>query len=191
MSEFEDTGSEGTEVGKDEQDCSKSERGASEEKSGHQDSREDEGNQVLDSQQVQVAGECEKKADKQDLKDAGEVVSGDKSHDVETNQSTKNKLSSSESLDKKGDEKHETAGNTDETQTAENIRREPRTEDDKPAEEECFTTVPDRKTEEKMLAKVPESSDNVQQPQDEVNLLFSETLQKVTEVSAKNTKQPG
>ncbi|XP_013860512.1 neurofilament medium polypeptide [Austrofundulus limnaeus] len=183
MSEFEDTGSEGTEAGKDECDRSKSEKGPGEEESGHQDSRDDEGNQMLDGQQVQVVGECEKKEDTIDLKEAGEVQSGEKSHDGDINQSTQNKLPASESLDEKGDEKHETAGNTDETQTAENIKGDARREDDEPAEEECFTTAPDRETEDKTLAKVPESSDNVHQPRDEVNLLVSETPQKATEVS--------
>ncbi|XP_014887908.1 neurofilament light polypeptide-like [Poecilia latipinna] len=63
MSEFEETGSEETDVGKDEQECGKSEKGGSEEEGDHQDSREDEGNQMSDGQQSQVASdeklECE------------------------------------------------------------------------------------------------------------------------------------
>ncbi|XP_008427643.1 neurofilament light polypeptide-like [Poecilia reticulata] len=55
MSEFEETGSEETDVGKDEQECGKSEKGGSEEEGDHQDSREDEGNQMSDRQQSQVA----------------------------------------------------------------------------------------------------------------------------------------
>lgn len=183
MSEFEDTGSEGTEAGKDERGRAKSERGASEEESGHQDSRDDERSQMLDSQQVQVVGESEKKEDKMYQKETGEVESGEKSHDGDTNQSNQNKLSSSESLDEKGDEKHQTAGNTDETRTAENSKRDPRIENDKPAEEECSTTVPDRKTGDKMLVKVAEYSDDIQQPRDEVNLSVSETPQKSPEIS--------
>ncbi|XP_014838533.1 PREDICTED: neurofilament light polypeptide-like [Poecilia mexicana] len=57
MSEFEETGSEETDVGKDEQECGKSEKGGSEEEGDHQDSREDEGNQMSDGQQSQVASD--------------------------------------------------------------------------------------------------------------------------------------
>uniref|UniRef100_A0A8C9Z5L8 IF rod domain-containing protein n=1 Tax=Sander lucioperca TaxID=283035 RepID=A0A8C9Z5L8_SANLU len=55
MSEFEETGSEETEVGKDEQECAKRDRGGSEEENDNKDSREDEGEQMSDSEQNQVA----------------------------------------------------------------------------------------------------------------------------------------
>ncbi|XP_027862917.1 neurofilament light polypeptide-like [Xiphophorus couchianus] len=72
MSEFEETGSEETDVGKDEQECGKSEKGGSEEEGDHQDSREDEGNQMSDHQQSQVASD-EKLESEDDRKVADDV----------------------------------------------------------------------------------------------------------------------
>ncbi|KAG7216280.1 hypothetical protein INR49_021684 [Caranx melampygus] len=54
MSEFEETGSEETEVGKDEQECSKRDRQGCEEEEHNKDSGEEESEQMSDSQQNQV-----------------------------------------------------------------------------------------------------------------------------------------
>ncbi|XP_017283710.1 neurofilament medium polypeptide [Kryptolebias marmoratus] len=199
MSEFEDTGSEGTEAGKDEQDCTKSETGGSEEEGGHKDSRDDEGNQMFGSQQSQVAavGVCENK----DQKEAAEMENGEKSPDGnrDTDKSTQNELLLSESLDEKGSEKHGTAGSTDETQTAEIMKEDQRmegeslnkSESNKPPGEKQLTTVPDLKTEAEALVKVSENSDKTQQrsgvvqAQNEVDHSVSEPPQKATESPAK------
>lgn len=55
MSEFEETGSEDTEAEKDQQVCSKREKGGSEEENDNKDNGEEEGEQVPDSEQNQVA----------------------------------------------------------------------------------------------------------------------------------------
>ncbi|XP_010744172.3 neurofilament light polypeptide [Larimichthys crocea] len=54
MSEFEETGSEETEVGKDEQECSKRDKEESEEEAGNKDGGEEGGEQMSDSEQNQV-----------------------------------------------------------------------------------------------------------------------------------------
>lgn len=54
MTEFEDVGSEEAEVGKDERGCLKSEKGSGEEENDHKDSGERERNQVSDSLQKQI-----------------------------------------------------------------------------------------------------------------------------------------
>ncbi|XP_012707044.2 neurofilament medium polypeptide [Fundulus heteroclitus] len=73
MSEFEETGSEDAHVGKDEQDCGKSETGATEEEGDHKDSREDEGNEMSDSQQSQVASDDKPGNEDDDTKVADDV----------------------------------------------------------------------------------------------------------------------
>ncbi|XP_054886225.1 neurofilament light polypeptide [Poeciliopsis prolifica] len=86
MSEFEETGSEETDVGKDEQECGKSEKGGSEEEGDHQDSREDDGNQMSDSQQSQIASD-----EKLESEDDGKVAD-----DVEDNKKEQNHSEESE-----------------------------------------------------------------------------------------------
>ncbi|KAE8280693.1 Neurofilament medium polypeptide [Larimichthys crocea] len=54
MSEFEETGSEETEVGKDEQECSKRDKEESEEEADNKDGGEEGGEQMSDSEQNQV-----------------------------------------------------------------------------------------------------------------------------------------
>ncbi|XP_026212656.1 neurofilament medium polypeptide [Anabas testudineus] len=79
MSEFEETGSEETEAGKDEQERAKSDRGGSEEESDDKDSREEEGEQMSDSQQNQVeaARSAVDEAADRDERVPGEVDDGD------------------------------------------------------------------------------------------------------------------
>lgn len=173
MLEYEDTGSEGTDAGKD--DCTKSERGGSEEESGHKDSGDEEGNQMFDSQQVQVASVREIK-DERNQKEAGEVEN-DHDGNTETNPSLQNELLLSESLDGKGKEKHGEARITDETPMKDQrAEGEPQSK----SEGEHFTTV-----HIKPENNVSERSDETQQrgggvqDQDELHRLVSGTPQKV------------
>ncbi|CAN9499740.1 unnamed protein product [Ophioblennius macclurei] len=105
MSEFEETGSEETDPGKDEQGCSKRERGSSEEEKDDDDDKdngEDEGNQMSDSQQDQAAS-------------GGYLVNGDNDRNGESPAEIENVENSKEEsgkLDNKGDDDTETDKNT-------------------------------------------------------------------------------
>ncbi|XP_037542512.1 neurofilament medium polypeptide [Nematolebias whitei] len=173
MLEYEDTGSEGTDAGKDEPDC-KSERGGSEEESDHKDSGDEEGNQMFDRQQAQVASARESKDDERNQKEA--------ENDGNTEANIQNEFLQSEGLDEKGQEEHGEAGNTDETPTAERMKDQ-RTESQ--SEEEHSTTV-QTKPEDQVSErpdKTHQRSGGVQD-QDQVDRLVSGTPQKVTEVPA-------
>lgn len=178
MLEYEDTGSEGTDAGKDEPDC-KSERGGTEEESNHKDSGDQEGNQMFDSQQAQVASVRESKDDDRNQKEAGEVENGP---DGNTEANIQNELLLSGGLDEKGQDERGEAGNADETPTAEQMKDQ-RTEST--SEEEHVTTVHIKPED-----KVSERSDKTQQrsggAQDrgDVDRLVSGTPQKATEVPA-------
>lgn len=179
MLEYEDTGSEGTDAGKDEPDF-KSESGSTEEESDHKDSGDQEGNQMFDSQQAQVASVRESKDDERNQKEAGEVENGPDGN-MEANIQNE-LLLMSEGLDEKGQDEHGEARNTDETPTAERMKDQ-RTAST--SEEEHITTV--RTTPED---KVSERSDETQQrsggvqDRGEVDRLVSGTPQKATEVPA-------
>lgn len=149
MSEFEETGSEETEAGKDEQECTKSERRGSEEDGDHKDSQEEEGDQMSDSHQNQVASD-EKSEDEGDEKDgerAGEGENGEKAQkgkeeteeteadddmDSEKDKNTQSKVLLSESLDEDRDEHHKTAKNTAEKETADQTDPASKLQDLKP-----------------------------------------------------------
>ncbi|XP_072246990.1 uncharacterized protein [Leuresthes tenuis] len=136
MSEFEDTGSEETEMGKDEQESTKSEKGGNQEEVDHKDSGEENGDNMSDSQQNQVAsaGESVSEGDDKDEEKPGEVEDGDKAKkskeeseetkalqdDIDTNadKNNENKVSLSESPDEEANEYHEAAENTEEKKAA-------------------------------------------------------------------------
>ncbi|KAM7385508.1 hypothetical protein PAMP_001590 [Pampus punctatissimus] len=123
MSEFEETGSEETEVGKDEQECTKRDgRGSEEEKDNDKDSGNDKGEQVSDSQQSQVETEETVVNRDGDGGSPGEVDDGDKSKeeseeteavddedDNGIDKNTQSKVQSIGSLDKENEEKEEAA----------------------------------------------------------------------------------
>lgn len=120
MSEFEETGSEGTEVGKDEQECAKRDRGGSEEEKDNKDSREEEGEQMSDSQQNQVEtvkNAVTEVADRDEM-GPGEVDDGkeesEKSEAADKGETgidknTQSKVLLSDSLDEEEDEQHQKA----------------------------------------------------------------------------------
>ncbi|KAM7408624.1 hypothetical protein PAMA_002373 [Pampus argenteus] len=122
MSEFEETGSEETEVGKDEQECTKRDgRGSEEEKDNDKDSGNDEGEQVSDSQQSQIETEETVVNGDGDGGSPGEVDDGDKSKeeseeteaadndDDGIDKNTPREVQSVESLDKEKEEKEDAA----------------------------------------------------------------------------------
>ncbi|XP_061601067.1 neurofilament medium polypeptide-like [Cololabis saira] len=135
MSEFEETGSEETEAGKDEQECTNSDRDDSKEDDNNKDSREEEGDQLSDSHQNQVAsdGKSGKEGEESDGERPGEMESGEKilqgkeeseetegdGHNKHNEKDTnmQNSISLSESLDEERNELHKTAKNTMEKET--------------------------------------------------------------------------
>nr|XP_019947341.1 PREDICTED: neurofilament medium polypeptide-like [Paralichthys olivaceus] len=79
MSEFEDTGSEETEAGRDEWEHAKRDRGGSEEEvDDNKDSREEESEQLSDSQQNPSEGNSVNGGDDRDRGSPGEVEDGEK-----------------------------------------------------------------------------------------------------------------
>ncbi|XP_070697687.1 neurofilament light polypeptide [Pempheris klunzingeri] len=131
MSEFEETGSEETEVGQDERECAKRDRGGSEEEMDNKDSREEEGEQMSDSEQNQVAsagsgvddgspGEVDDGEGGQNSKEVSEETeAGDDKGDSGIDKNSQSKVFSSESLDEKENEQHqEVAENTKEKEAA-------------------------------------------------------------------------
>ncbi|XP_037321078.2 neurofilament light polypeptide [Pungitius pungitius] len=131
MSEFEETGSEDTEVEKDEQVCSKSEKGGSEEENDNKDHGEEESEQVPDSEQNQVAsgvkvvnGESgkldngEKGQMSQESEETEAVVNEDPSH-FGLDQNNQKEVLLSESLHHEENEQHQIiAENAEENQGA-------------------------------------------------------------------------
>ncbi|XP_035848065.1 neurofilament light polypeptide isoform X2 [Sander lucioperca] len=132
MSEFEETGSEETEVGKDEQECAKRDRGGSEEENDNKDSREDEGEQMSDSEQNQVASvgnlvnggddgspdevdDSEKGQKGKEESDEAEAAGNERDSDIDTN--TQSKVLS-ESLDEEGNGHQKVAENAIEEKEA-------------------------------------------------------------------------
>ncbi|XP_018552306.1 neurofilament light polypeptide [Lates calcarifer] len=121
MSEFEETGSEETDVGKDEQECTKRDRGGSEEETNYKDSGEDESEQVSESQQNQVAsvGDSVSGGDDGDQGSPGGTDDGEKEEEseereaVETegdggiDKNAQSKVLLSESLDEEESKEHE------------------------------------------------------------------------------------
>ncbi|KAM4730165.1 LOW QUALITY PROTEIN: neurofilament medium polypeptide [Anableps anableps] len=118
MSEFEETGSEETDVGKDEQECVKSEKGGSEEEGDHKDSREDEGNQMSDSQQSQVASDEKLENEGDDAKTADDVEDDNKGQNQREESEKTAALLSGENMDTEGDN-NKAVENIKEKETAE------------------------------------------------------------------------
>ncbi|MEQ2251166.1 hypothetical protein ILYODFUR_008121 [Ilyodon furcidens] len=103
MTEFEETGSEQTDVGKDEQECGKSERGGSKEEGDHKDSRQDEGNQMSDSQQSQVASDERLEMEDDDAKIADDMEDDNKAQNSTEESQTAAVLLSGENMDREVD----------------------------------------------------------------------------------------
>ncbi|MED6277847.1 hypothetical protein CHARACLAT_017697 [Characodon lateralis] len=103
MTEFEETGSEQTDVGTDEQECGKSERGGSKEEGDHKDSRQDEGNQMSDSQQSQVASDERLEREDDDAKIADDVEDDNKAQNSTEESQTAAVLLSGENMDREED----------------------------------------------------------------------------------------
>ncbi|XP_053188587.1 neurofilament light polypeptide-like [Scomber japonicus] len=131
MSEFEETGSEETEVGKDEQECTERDRRGSEgEKDNNKDSGEDGGEQVSDSQSNQVEseekvvngdgngesaspGEVDDEGDKSKEESEETEAADEENNGIDTNNPSKVDLI--ESLDKEENGQHQkVAENTEE-----------------------------------------------------------------------------
>ncbi|KAK5600931.1 hypothetical protein CRENBAI_006698 [Crenichthys baileyi] len=104
MTEFEETGSEQTDVGKDEQECGKSERGGSKEEGDHKDSRQDEGNQMSDSQQSQVASDERLEKEDDDAKIADDVEDDNKTQNSTEESQKAAVLLSGENMDREVDD---------------------------------------------------------------------------------------
>ncbi|XP_035519681.1 neurofilament light polypeptide [Morone saxatilis] len=110
MSEFEETGSEETEVGKDEQECTKRDGGSSEEEKDNKDVREEDGEQMSDSEQNQVASVGHSVNGGDDVS-PGEVDDGEKgqkskeeSEETDAGDNEGDKVDQSESLDEEENE---------------------------------------------------------------------------------------
>ncbi|XP_059215494.1 neurofilament light polypeptide [Centropristis striata] len=93
MSEFEETGSEGTEVEKDKHEYNKRDRGSSEEENDNKDGREEEGEQICDAEQNQVAS---------NIVNGGDDGSPSEVDDEETGQ-CKEESEETEAVDNEGD----------------------------------------------------------------------------------------
>ncbi|XP_042289866.1 neurofilament light polypeptide [Thunnus maccoyii] len=127
MSEFEETGSEETEMGKDEQECTKRDRGGSEEeKDNNKDGGEDRGEQVSDSQQnhveseeIVVNGDGESPGEVDDEGDKSKEESEETGADNEDNGVDKNTQSKVELIDS-----HNTEENEQYEKVAENTKEE-------------------------------------------------------------------
>ncbi|XP_044069941.1 neurofilament light polypeptide [Siniperca chuatsi] len=168
MSEFEETGSEETEVGKDEQQCTKRDRRSSEEEKDNKDSREEKGEQMSDSEQNQGAsvgysvnggddgspGEADDGEKRQERKEESEESKAvDNKGDSGIDKNTQSKVLSSESLDEEENEQHQkVAENTEEKETAltvtvqKDLSSKPdELEPELPAEDECVKKSDDAK----------------------------------------------
>ncbi|XP_032397126.1 neurofilament light polypeptide [Etheostoma spectabile] len=133
MSEFEETGSEETEVEKDERECAKRDKGDSEEENDNKDSREDKGEQMSDSEQNQVAsignlvnggdggshGEVDDGEEEQKGKgESEEAEAAGNERDRDIDRITQSKLLLSENLDEEGNGHQKVAENIKEDKEA-------------------------------------------------------------------------
>ncbi|XP_070834459.1 neurofilament light polypeptide [Chaetodon trifascialis] len=133
MSEFEETGSEETEVGKDEQECTKRDRGGSEEEEGSKDGREEDGEQVSDSEQNQVAsvgnsvnggddgspaGVDDGEKGQKSKEESEETETADSEGESGRDKNTQSKVLLSESIDEGENEHQKVAENTKEEKEA-------------------------------------------------------------------------
>ncbi|XP_040906311.1 neurofilament light polypeptide-like [Toxotes jaculatrix] len=136
MSEFEETGSEETEAGKDEQECEKRDRGGSEEEEegDNKDSREEQSEHMSDSQQNQgaevgnlVSGEDDRDREtpgegddgekgQKTKEEAEETEAADSEWDSSIDKNTESKVLLSKSLDEEESEQHK--------KVAENMKEE-------------------------------------------------------------------
>ncbi|XP_015241771.1 PREDICTED: neurofilament medium polypeptide-like [Cyprinodon variegatus] len=112
MSEFEETGSEETDVGKDEEG-EKSEKQGSEEEGDHKDNREDERNQMSDSQQTEIASDKKLEKEKHEAMIADDAEEDDKGQNGKTTDLLSGKNVDTEVEDTKA------AENVEEEETAE------------------------------------------------------------------------
>ncbi|KAM9345143.1 neurofilament light polypeptide [Symphorus nematophorus] len=158
MSEFEETGSEETEVGKDEQECTKRDRGGSEEEEDNKDGREDDGEQMSDSEQNQV----ENSASGGDDGGPGEVDDGEKD-DLKPEVTVDKKL-----LKKSDDVKKDIAEKDLESSIS--------TQAKKPVDE-TFSQM-------SQVSDKTQELNSVVQVQDKVHALASETAEKTTDFTA-------
>ncbi|KAM6922867.1 uncharacterized protein PEZ65_011173 [Lycodopsis pacificus] len=136
MSEFEETGSEETEVEKVEQEFTKRDRGSSEEEMDNKDSGEEEGEQMPDSEQNQVASgvnlvngdddgtpgevdDVEKGQTSKEESEETEAVDGEGPSHCDGDENTQSKVILSEGLDEEENEQHQkVAENTKEEKEA-------------------------------------------------------------------------
>uniref|UniRef100_A0A1A8D870 IF rod domain-containing protein n=1 Tax=Nothobranchius kadleci TaxID=1051664 RepID=A0A1A8D870_NOTKA len=183
LSEFEDTGSDETEAGKDEHECTKSKRGGNEKESDHKDNGDEEGNQMSDSQQNQIAS-----AGKSENADVSPLGPGD----VEQGGILK-----SEGIDEKELENHKAAESTGEKETVEtsDVRMKSErlhqsdlrsdTEDDfiSGGDENKIKHADETESLEKLDETHEQHSDAIQ-VQDEVKHVVSEYSQEANEITA-------
>lgn len=163
MSEFEETGSEETEVGKDEQECAKRDRGGSEEEKDNKDGREEDGEQASDSEQNQVASvgnpvnggddgspaEVDDGEKGQKSKEESEETEAAEGEGSGRDKNTQSKVLS-ESADEGGNEQHQkVAGNTKEEKEAAVTT----VTDQKDLSSEANDLKPDVRAEEELLKK--------------------------------------
>ncbi|KAM9726667.1 uncharacterized protein ACNS7B_017539 [Menidia menidia] len=161
MSEFEDTGSEETEVGKDEQERAKSEKGGDKEEDNNKDSGEANGNNMSDSQQNQVAvnegddGEEERPAEVKDGQTIEEESEQAKELQDDTETSSDKDRTSKvlliKSPDEEGNEQQKAPKSTDEKKTAETL--------------EMDLTAPSSKTED-LKSEAPMTQESLNRSED-------------------------
>ncbi|KAI3362706.1 hypothetical protein L3Q82_001771 [Scortum barcoo] len=168
MSEFEETGSEETEAGKDEQEeGSKRGRGGSEEEEDNKDSREEEGEQVSDGEQNQVAS-------------AGNSVNGgddgspDEGDDGEEGQGSKAESKEAEAVDIKGDVDKNSPSKVLETK-AQDLKAQV------PAEEEALKRSDDESASELGIKEESEKTQERGSVQVKVHTLASESAEKTAD----------
>lgn len=216
MSEFEETGSEETEVGKDEQekrDRGGCEEGEEEEDDDDKDSREEDGEQMCDSEQNQVASPG-------NLENGGEVSDGEKGQtgkeavdnggDSGIDKNAQNKLS--ENIAEETEEQHQKvaekpkvekdaavkmeADQKDLPSKADDLKQNVLAEEesldksDEKSEKESFISAQVKMTVDETLAQVSKEPDKTQelssvvQVQDKASTLASETAEKPADFTA-------
>ncbi|XP_071336544.1 neurofilament medium polypeptide [Trachinotus anak] len=192
MSEFEETGSEETEVGKDEQECTKRDRRGSEEEKDNKDSGEEENEQMSDSQQNQVAsgGDSVNGGDDGDGGSPSEADDGEKgekrkeSEETEAvdakgesaiDKNTQSKVLLSESLDEGENEQQEKAAENTKEEEEDAVQKDlsPKADALKPevnvggdkedAQKGSFISVQMNRPVEEPSAKVSKESDKTQE----------------------------
>lgn len=217
MSEFEETGSEGTEVEKDEQECTKSSKRGSKEEEHNKDSREEEGEQMSDSQQnqaetvnnalIEVADETGP-GEANDGEQASEKTEAADKEESGMDKNTPNKVLLSDSRDEEEKEPHQKATeNTEDGKesvaTKVTAQKDPTSkpadltphpeisENDKKgdAEKESFSSVVVKETvhESHQSDKTQQERSNTVQVPDEVQTLASETAEKPADFKAEAT----